>query len=215
VTLKTIPQQKPGSRPSFKVIEREYGYINLDTLTENEMQPALTAITGTKGLVLDMRGYPRFFIQRMLVPRITDKPVQSTIWEYPVASVPDKLTKATKESFAWIDPHPTDRYTRPIVVLIDDRAQSAAEDFCIYLAMPACHFCRFDHRRNERQCHAHQSARWRKYDLHWHEGEFADGSRFQNIGIVPDVKVEPTLRGVRAGRDEVLEKGLEVLQSLR
>jgi len=44
--------------------------------------------------------------------------------------------------------------------------------------------------------------------------KFADGSRFQNIGIIPDVKVEPTLRGVRACRDGVLGKGLEVLQSL-
>ena len=44
--------------------------------------------------------------------------------------------------------------------------------------------------------------------------KFADGSRYQNIGMIPDLKVEPTLRGVRACRDEVLEKGLEVLRSL-
>jgi hypothetical protein len=44
--------------------------------------------------------------------------------------------------------------------------------------------------------------------------KFADGSRFQNIGIVPDVKAEPTIRGIRAGRDEVLEEGVETLKRL-
>jgi hypothetical protein len=41
----------------------------------------------------------------------------------------------------------------------------------------------------------------------------ADGRRFQNIGIVPDVKVEPTVQGLAQGIDEVLEKGLEVVLS--
>ena len=41
--------------------------------------------------------------------------------------------------------------------------------------------------------------------------KFGDGSRFQNIGILPDVPVAPTVEGIRAGRDEVLEKGIEVL----
>ena len=44
--------------------------------------------------------------------------------------------------------------------------------------------------------------------------KFGDGSRFQNVGIVPDVPAAPTVEGIRAGRDEVLEKGLEVLRRL-
>ena len=44
--------------------------------------------------------------------------------------------------------------------------------------------------------------------------KFGDGSRFQNVGIVPDVPAAPTIDGVKAGRDEVMEKGLEVLRQL-
>lgn len=36
----------------------------------------------------------------------------------------------------------------------------------------------------------------------------------QGIGILPDVEVRPTPEGIRTGRDEVLEKGVEVLQAL-
>jgi C-terminal processing protease CtpA/Prc len=44
--------------------------------------------------------------------------------------------------------------------------------------------------------------------------KFGDGCRFQNIGILPDVPVAPTVDGIRAGRDEVLDKGIEVLRRL-
>jgi C-terminal processing protease CtpA/Prc len=33
----------------------------------------------------------------------------------------------------------------------------------------------------------------------------ADGTALQGHGIAPDVPVQPTLEGVRAGRDELLE----------
>jgi C-terminal processing protease CtpA/Prc len=42
----------------------------------------------------------------------------------------------------------------------------------------------------------------------------SNGSRFQNIGVIPDVFVEPTIAGVAAGRDEVLEKGVETVNAL-
>jgi C-terminal processing protease CtpA/Prc len=36
----------------------------------------------------------------------------------------------------------------------------------------------------------------------------------QGVGILPDVEVRPTAEGIRAGRDEVLEKGVDVLRGL-
>jgi C-terminal processing protease CtpA/Prc len=39
-----------------------------------------------------------------------------------------------------------------------------------------------------------------------------DGSQHHLVGIRPDVRAERTIEGVRAGRDEVLETALEVLQ---
>ena len=38
-----------------------------------------------------------------------------------------------------------------------------------------------------------------------------DGSRFQNIGVLPDVFVEPTIKGIIDGQDEVLEKAANIL----
>jgi C-terminal processing protease CtpA/Prc len=36
-----------------------------------------------------------------------------------------------------------------------------------------------------------------------------DGSQLQRIGLVPDVEVRPTIAGIRAGRDEVLERAVK------
>jgi len=40
-----------------------------------------------------------------------------------------------------------------------------------------------------------------------------DGSQHHLVGIHPTVPVERTLRGVREGRDEVLEKAIEIVRS--
>lgn len=41
---------------------------------------------------------------------------------------------------------------------------------------------------------------------------FPDGERLQRRGLILDVYVEPTLAGLRAGRDEVLERALDLLR---
>ncbi|MDX5437896.1 MAG: peptidase S41, partial [Pontibacter sp.] len=37
-----------------------------------------------------------------------------------------------------------------------------------------------------------------------------DGSRLHGVGILPNVYVEKTIQGVREGRDEFLEKAMEI-----
>lgn len=41
----------------------------------------------------------------------------------------------------------------------------------------------------------------------------SDGTEFVGIGIQPDIVVNPTLKGLQEGRDEVLEKAVEVLKA--
>ena len=41
---------------------------------------------------------------------------------------------------------------------------------------------------------------------------YADGTPTQRVGIVPDFEVRPTVRGIREGRDEVLEAALGLLR---
>ena len=40
---------------------------------------------------------------------------------------------------------------------------------------------------------------------------YPDGTETQRIGIVPDIEVKPTIKGIRDNRDEVLEKAIEYI----
>ena len=42
---------------------------------------------------------------------------------------------------------------------------------------------------------------------------YPDGRETQRVGIVPDVAVQPTLRGIREGRDEVLERAVHLIET--
>ena len=43
---------------------------------------------------------------------------------------------------------------------------------------------------------------------------YPDGRETQRIGIVPDIWMEPTIKGIREGRDEVLEKAIELINEI-
>ena len=40
---------------------------------------------------------------------------------------------------------------------------------------------------------------------------YPDGGETQRIGIVPDIEVKPTIDGIRNGKDELLEKAIELI----
>lgn len=42
---------------------------------------------------------------------------------------------------------------------------------------------------------------------------YPDGKGTQRIGIVPDIEIHPTIKGIKAGRDELLEKAIEIINA--
>ena len=44
---------------------------------------------------------------------------------------------------------------------------------------------------------------------------YPDGRETQGIGIIPDIEVKPTIKGIRENRDEVLEKAIGVIQNIK
>jgi C-terminal processing protease CtpA/Prc len=201
------------SGPPYKSLEAGLAYIDMRSLTEEDLKAISPSLMSTKGLIVDMRGYPRSAVSRSLISTLMDRPVQSALADVPIA-VPEKNRKITEEIFSWIEPAPAP-YTKPVVVMIDSRAQSASEDFCIPL------------RNTKRATFVGSTTAgtdggvtriWLpaggSMQFTGSQVKYGDGSRFENVGIVPDVWVEPTIAGVRAGRDEVLEKAIAVIRSL-
>lgn len=121
----------PREGPIFRKLSSGFGYIDLDRIGgEEEFGRALRAVRSTPGLVLDMRGYPKFFIQVQGVGRLIERPVSGTKFVFPYRTA---NTTALQLYDYEVQPHETLRYLKPLVVLINAAAMSAAEDFCIYL----------------------------------------------------------------------------------
>ena len=46
--------------------------------------------------------------------------------------------------------------------------------------------------------------------LDWH---FPNGDQLQRIGIIPDIYVQETIEGIKLGKDEILEKTIELIEA--
>ena len=208
------PRSRARSTPVYGLHASGYGYVDLQRLTPKEVADAFETIRQAPGVILDMRGYPvggAFgLVRRMARP------------ESPPAFLGGSMrydgTTATfsLEESLWTEEAPGPGYAGPVVVLADGSTQSAAEHVCALLkstlrttvvgsrtsgangavtrtVLPGGIVVNF----------TGQSMR------------FKDGSRLQRVGIVPDVEAEPTLAGIRAGRDEVLERAVLFLDRSR
>lgn len=40
---------------------------------------------------------------------------------------------------------------------------------------------------------------------------YPDGKEIQRIGIIPDIEVKPTIQGIKEGRDELMEKAIDII----
>ena len=40
---------------------------------------------------------------------------------------------------------------------------------------------------------------------------YPDGKETQRIGILPDIELKPTIQGIEEGKDELLEKAIEII----
>jgi C-terminal processing protease CtpA/Prc len=200
----------------YQVLDGNIGYMDLGRLSGlGEFERAFEALRQTRGLIVDVRRYPGFTVQAALSARLSDRPVKSAIYEIPIVSGYDRQEQVWNIGQYEVQPDSKALYSGPVVVLVNEKTFGGAEDICIFL------------KNAERVtfvggttagCNGNRT--WLSLPgggRLWFTGmrvKFGNGSRFQNIGITPDVPVAPTVEGIRARTDEVLEKGLEVLRHL-
>jgi C-terminal processing protease CtpA/Prc len=111
-----------------------------------------------------------------------------------------------------IEPYPELHYGGPAAALIDARAISWAEDFCICLGNSGrVTFVGSLTAGTDGNVTFIRLPRGGGFRFTGMRVLHGDGRRFQNIGIIPDVPAEPTVVGIAAGRDEALEAAIAAL----
>jgi len=203
--------------PHWKQLPGNIGYADLTELLVPEVGPMFEALKGTRAIVFDMRGYPNGTAWS-IAPRVnTKKATDGAQFLQPLVTGAggeeadlrvrflQKLPGLPKD--AWI-------YPGKIVVLVDDRAISQAEHTCLFLEQAAgATFIGSPTHGANGDITVMRLPGGLRMSFTGQEVRHADGRPLQKVGIQPDVAVRPTLAGLRAGKDEVLDRALAWLAS--
>ncbi len=174
------------------------------------------ALQNTDSIIMDMRGYPHYTAQ-LIAPRLATSP--DMLYALVRINVVSDGPKGTVQSDL-IERHipVTDkpRYKGKTVLLIDDRAGSASEhnglwykgaNGTVFIGSPTMGM---DGSVTGFMAPGNISVSFSGMDVRW-----PDGRQLQRVGLIPDIEVHPTIEGIRAGRDEVLERALSNIEKGR
>jgi C-terminal processing protease CtpA/Prc len=200
--------------PLFRVLPGNIGYADLGRLPAAQVDSMFEALRDTRAIIFDDRGYP-FGTAWPIAPRLTraEQPVAAR-FARPHPASPDTTTHTTFE-FTQALPH-TDgwRYLKPTVMLIDERTISQAEHTGLFLeAANGTKFIGSPTMGANGDVTVVALPGRVTMSFTGQAVRHADGRQLQRIGLVPDVLVRPTIAGVRAGRDEVLERAVRYLEA--
>jgi C-terminal processing protease CtpA/Prc len=194
--------------PVWKIINsgsKEYGYINMDKLQVADVDSMFNDLWDTDGIIIDSRNYPNGTLWP-LINYLFKGPVYLANFLIPDIKYPG--------TFRWVAASSgsgnfTKYYGKNIFILMDENSISQSEYTIMGLGQ---------YRKAIKIGSQTSGADGDVSEIYLPGGisSFITGlgvfypnyRQTQRIGIVPDVVVYPTIAGIRAGRDEVLEAAL-------
>jgi len=214
VTAQRLPQGTPvqrarvtNDRPgeAFQLLSSEVAYLKLSAVQVAHAASYVDRAKATRGLVIDIRNYPSEFVVFALGALLVDRPT-------PFA----RFTTGDLEqpgAFRWSDPlsitPQPPHYAGKVVILVDESSQSQAEYTAMaFRASPRAVVVGSTTAGADGNVSPVPLPGGLSSMISGIGVFYPDKAPTQRIGIVPDVEVRPTIGGIRAGRDEVLEEAL-------
>ena len=206
------------STPVVQVLPGGYGYVDLARLQVGEVEQMFETIKGTPAVIFDMRGYPNGTAWS-IAPRLSEKKMPvAALFSRPLleATSLGDAESAGSVSYSFTQKLPArkgDAYKGKVVMLINEDAISQAEHTCMFFeAATDVTFI------GTPTVGANGDVTFMvlpgnlPVTFTGHNVRHADGRQLQRVGIQPTVSVAPTIRGVAAGHDEVLDRAVKYLQ---
>ena len=197
---------------SIDVLSGGTHYVDLTRVEMDGLRPHLDTLAQAEAVVFDVRGYPEGGAQELL-QHLSPDTLRSAHFEVPKILYPDQENIVGYTGGRWTLPPKSLQFTGDVAFLTDARAISYAEsimgivehyDLGTIVGKPTAGT---NGNVNPLELPGQYQVYWTGMRVQKH-----DRSQHHLVGIQPDVRAERTLEGVRGGRDEVLEKGIEVLR---
>ncbi|MBC6002635.1 peptidase S41 [Paeniclostridium sp. NSJ-45] len=194
---------------SHKLIDKNIGYINPGELEEGEIDKIMDKFMDTKGLIVDLRYYPSDFIVYSLGKYLMPKEVTFAKTSVPNQSVPGEFILYEDLK---VGSNNKNYYKGKVMILMNERSQSQSEFTVMSLRnAPNAKVIGSDSIGTDGNVTSF-SLPGGINTLITGVGIYnPDKSQTQRVGIKPDIYIEPTIQGVKEGRDELLEKAIEII----
>jgi hypothetical protein len=206
----------PASGQPLRLLAGTVGYADLSRLPVSGVDRMFERFASAKALILDLRGYPQG-THGVVGARLAKTSEIAARILSPVVDAPDfgpqlftpgaaMAARTFTETSQYIVPDGRAPYAGRVYVLVDERSISQSEQAALFYRAAA-------HATLVGSNTAGADGNYVMFFVPGGEG-FAftgsavlapDGTPIQGVGLTPDVRVTPTLAGLRAGRDEVLE----------
>jgi carboxyl-terminal processing protease len=212
LTIKRYMQETPYAppvTPTWKILPGNIGYINMGLLLKKEVNAVMDSLFSTKGIIFDLRNYPNS-TWPLIAARLTSKKFIRPRLAHPDLSYPG-LYKFYPDVFGGGDN--TRPYKGKVILLVNVFSKSHAEysamglqeatktitigsttagadgDPVDFITLPGGLKTRFS-------------------GLGVY---YTDGIVAQRTGVKIDIVCKPTIKGVQQGKDELVEKAVQVI----
>ena len=200
-------------KPRYKKIEEGIWYLNIDRIEMDTINKLLPALEKCKAIICDARGYVKGnhdFITHLMKSDDTT----SSWMQVPQIVYPDQENIAGYSKYNWIafmkakKPYLGDK---KVVYIIDGTAISYAESCMGYIegyklaTIVGQPTAGTNGNINPFDLPGGYTIGWTGMKVLKH-----NGSQHHAIGIKPDIYVSKTIQGIKEGRDEFLEKAIEI-----
>ena len=193
---------------SYKLLDGNIGYITLATIKNEDVPIIKESFKNTKGIVIDIRNYPSTFVPFFLGSYFVSQPTPFVKFTVGNVNNPGEFTFTPVLEI----PNTDETFQGKLIVIVNEASISQSE----YTAMA---FRAGDHTTIIGSTTAGADGNVSSIVLPERLQTsisgigvyYQDGAQTQRVGIVPDIWVEPTINGIIQGRDELLEKAIEII----
>ena len=193
----------PGD--TFRLLSPEIAYLKLSSIKASDVPAYMKQAANTKGLIIDIRNYPSEFMPFVLGPYLVK--TATPFAEFTAADL------ANPGAFHFGDavsiPPGDSHYAGKVVILVDETSISQAEYTAMALRSAPNAMVVGSTTAGADGNVSHIPLPGGLSTMISGIGVFYPShAPTQRIGIVPDVQATPTIAGIKAGRDEVLETAI-------
>jgi len=205
----SIPKKYQKSDTCFRLIESNISYLYLGSIKKEYLPDLWKHIGNTEGLIIDLRCYPKdvSVIDHLSAYLMSNR---ATFVKFACGSIIHPGAFTYKRGFNWTGKNNKQYYKGKVAILINEITQSHAEFSAMaYRMAPNAKLFGSPTAGADGNVSYIDLPGDIKTVISGIGIYYPDGRETQRVGILPDVEVKPTIKGIKEGRDEILEKAIE------